>query len=82
MVLKEMLDITGKQKKRKERTTAVQKIAIKASIATVAAAAGVATGILLAPKSGRETREDLMQGCIHGLSRHTCFACEEKAVGR
>jgi hypothetical protein len=78
MALKDLLDLTGKEKLRKKRTKTVQTIAVGVGAVVAAAAAGVATGILIAPKPGRETREDLKQTCIHGMSRQTCCACESE----
>ncbi len=35
--------------------------------ATIAAAAGYVTGLLTAPKSGRETREEIKDVAVHGM---------------
>ena len=51
-------DILGKSKKKEKKNTA-KKVAIGASVGTVV---GLAAGALLAPKSGKETREDLAKG--------------------
>jgi gas vesicle protein len=59
MVLKNLLDMTGKEKKRKQRVKTAQMVALGVGVAAVTAAAGVATGILIAPKSGKETRKDM-----------------------
>lgn len=66
----------GKVKSREKRTKTAQRIAIGAGIATVAAATGIVTGILIAPKPGHEMREDLKKICIHGIARQGCCACE------
>lgn len=64
MTFLNLLDMTGKEKKRKARAITAQKIAIGVGIVTVAAATGVATGILIAPKSGKETREDMKKTAL------------------
>lgn len=56
MIFKELMDSIGKEKRRQKRVEAVQHYAKGMCIAV---ALGVATGILLAPKSGKETREDM-----------------------
>ncbi len=56
MILKDLLDSVSKEKRKKERVKTVQNWAVGMG---AAAAVGVATGILFAPKSGKETREDL-----------------------
>jgi hypothetical protein len=63
MALKDLLDITGKEKKRKQKVKTAKMIALGVGVAAVTAAAGVATGILIAPKSGKETWEDIRQTC-------------------
>jgi gas vesicle protein len=59
MVFKGLLDSINKEKKRKQTIQSVQQIAVGAGIVALAAAAGVATGVLIAPKSGKETRDDM-----------------------
>lgn len=59
MVFKDLLGMTAQDRKKKERAKAAGQIALGVGIAVIAAAAGVATGILIAPKSGKETREDM-----------------------
>ncbi len=56
MILRDLLDLVSKEKRRQERVKTAQKFAIGMG---VVAAAGVATGIIFAPKSGKETRKDL-----------------------
>jgi gas vesicle protein len=56
MILKDLLELINKEKRRKERVKAARKFAIGMG---VVATVGVATGIVFAPKSGKETREDL-----------------------
>ena len=56
MILKDLQDLVNKENKKKERAMAVQKFVIGMG---VVAALGVATGILFALKSGKETRQDL-----------------------
>jgi gas vesicle protein len=62
MILRNLLDLVSKEKRKKERVKAVQKFAV--GIGAVAAV-GVATGILFAPKSGKETREDLKKKAVY-----------------
>jgi len=56
MIIKELVDMVGKDRKKKERVRNTKKLAAGIGIA---AAAGVAAGILLAPQSGKETRDDI-----------------------
>ena len=54
MSMRNLLDLVSKEKIKKERKKAAQKFAVGMG---VVATAGVATGILYAPKSGKKTRE-------------------------
>jgi gas vesicle protein len=56
MILRDLLELINKEKRRKEKVKAARKFAIGMG---VVAAVGVASGIVFAPKSGKETREDL-----------------------
>ncbi len=56
MVLRDLLDVLSKERRRKQKIKAVQNIAVGVGIVT---AVSVATGVLFAPKSGKETREDI-----------------------
>ncbi len=56
MILRDLLDVLSKERRRKEKIEAVQNIAVGIGIVT---AVSVATGILFAPKSGKETREEM-----------------------
>jgi gas vesicle protein len=60
MFLEDSLDLVSKEKRKNESVKAAQKFAV-AAVATV----GVATGILFAPKSGKETREDLKEKAVN-----------------
>ncbi|MHB8064398.1 MAG: YtxH domain-containing protein [Ruminiclostridium sp.] len=62
MILRKLLDLVNKDKRKKERAKAVQKFAVGISTAAVA---GVAAGILFAPKSGKETRENLKKKAVN-----------------
>jgi gas vesicle protein len=62
MILRDLLDMVSKEKRKKERVKAAQKFAVGMG---VVAAVGVATGILFAPKSGKETREDLKKKSLN-----------------
>lgn len=56
MLIKDLLDISGKERKKKQRAQNAKKLAAGIGIA---ATVGVAAGILLAPKSGKEIRQDI-----------------------
>jgi gas vesicle protein len=56
MTIRHLLEMVNKDKRKKERVKAALEITIGMGIAT---ALGVAIGVLIAPKSGKETREDL-----------------------
>ena len=56
MILGDFLDLINKDKREKERIRTAQRFAVGIG---VVAAVGVATGIVFAPKSGKQTREDL-----------------------
>jgi len=62
MILRDLLDSLSREKKRKERVKAAQKIAL---VMGAVAAAGVATGIIFAPKSGKETRAVLKNAAVN-----------------
>jgi len=62
MSLRELIDLVSKEKRMRERTKAARKFAVGMG---VVAAAGVATGILFAPKSGKEMREDLKKKAVN-----------------
>ena len=61
MILRDLLDLVSNEKRKKERAKAAQKFAVGMG---VVATVGVATGILFAPKSGKETREDLKSKAV------------------
>jgi len=56
MKIREMLDKKLKEKQRKQRAKTTKKVVIGAVAGIVS---GVAGGILLAPKAGKEVREDI-----------------------
>lgn len=62
MILNDLVDLVGKKKRKKEGVKAAQRFALGMG---VVAAVGVTTGILLAPKSGKETREDLKKKVVN-----------------
>lgn len=62
MILRDLLDLVSKEKRKRARVKAVQKFAVGMG---VVAAVGVATGILFAPKSGKETLEDLKKKAVN-----------------
>ncbi len=55
MILKDLIELVSKERRRQESIKTAQKFAVGMGILT----AGVATGIIFAPKSGKATREDL-----------------------
>jgi len=61
MIIKDFLDKANKEKRRKERMKVAQNIAVGLG---VVATAGVATGILIAPESGKDTRENMKKKAI------------------
>ena len=78
MFLRDSLDLVSREKRKNETVKAAQKSAVgmgfvaAVGMGVVAAvgvslivAAGVATGILFAPKSGKETREDLKKKAVN-----------------
>lgn len=58
MFIKEILEGIGKEKRRNQRIQNAKRLAIGIG---AGAAAGFVAGILLAPKSGKETREDIKE---------------------
>lgn len=56
MTIKDILDKAGKSKKKSDPRKTAKNIAISASIGSLI---GLAAGILFAPKSGKQTREQL-----------------------
>lgn len=63
MSMKNFWDLVTQDKREQARAKAAKQIAVGVGVAVIAAAAGVATGILLAPKPGKETWEELKKGC-------------------
>jgi gas vesicle protein len=55
MIFKDLMDLVNKEKRQKER----EKVAKYAIGMAAVAAAGVVVGLMVAPKSGKETRESL-----------------------
>jgi len=64
MIIRDLLDLVRKEKRKRQRVKAAQKFAVGMG---VVAAAGVATGILFAPKSGKEAREDLKEEVVNSV---------------
>lgn len=62
MSLSNLLDLVSKEKIKKEREKAARKFAAGMGIVAVA---GVATGMLYAPKSGKETRENMRKKVVN-----------------
>lgn len=57
MIIRDLLDLVNKEKRRKERASTLKCIVGM----VVAVTAGVAVGILVAPMSGKETRDVLKE---------------------
>jgi|WetSurMetagenome_2_1015567.scaffolds.fasta_scaffold189412_1 gas vesicle protein len=57
MVTRDLLEDAAREKRKKEGIQFIQQVAVGMNTLAVA---GVATGILIAPKSGKATLEDLM----------------------
>ncbi|MCM1567698.1 YtxH domain-containing protein [Dehalobacter sp. 4CP] len=64
MIFKDLLLLVNKEKRERERVKAAQKIAVGMGAAV---AVGVATGILFAPKSGKETRRNIKNNAINAV---------------
>ena len=62
MILEDLRNLVSKERRRKERLKAARKLAVGMG---VVAAAGVATGMLFAPKSGKETRKILKHKAVN-----------------
>ena len=62
MIFKDLLDSVNKEKRRRERAKVAKKVAVGMGIV---ATIGVATGILIAPKSGKETRKDMKNKVVN-----------------
>jgi len=62
MILNDLIDLVSKEKRKKERVKVAQKLAVGMG---VVAAVSVTTGILFAPKSGKETRECLKKKAVN-----------------
>jgi gas vesicle protein len=61
MFLRDLLALVSKEKRNRERVKAAQKFVVGMGVAAV----GVVSGILFAPKSGKETREDLKKKVVN-----------------
>src|SRR5665647_677933 len=70
MTIRHLLDMVNRDKRKKERVKAALEISIGMGIATFL---GVAIGVLIAPKAGRETRKDLKLKAEHAVDaiKHT-----------
>jgi gas vesicle protein len=64
MIIRDLLDAVNQEKRKKEREKAAKKFAVGMG---VVAAAGVTTGLLLAPKSGKEIREGMKKKAIDAV---------------
>lgn len=64
MIIRDLLDLASKEKRKKERIKSAQKIAVGMSAVAVA---GVATGILIAPKLGKSTWGDFTRKALNAV---------------
>ncbi len=64
MSIRNLLDMVSKEQRKKEKEKAAQKFAVGMSVVAVA---GVATGMLIAPKSGKETRENMKIKAVNAV---------------
>lgn len=69
MILKDFLELVNKAKKKRQHMETAKKVAVYAGIAAGVAAVGVAAGVLLAPKAGKETREDWKKKVSDAVSK-------------
>ncbi len=79
MSLRDIIINANKEKERRKRIEATKRIATGA---TVGISLGLALGVLFAPKSGKETREDIKEG-LHSAKDSLAEASKtikEKAV--
>jgi gas vesicle protein len=65
MIFGDLLDLVNKEKRKRERVNTARKVAVGIG---VVAAVSAAAGILLAPKSGRETREDIGKNAVNAVA--------------
>ena len=77
MKIKELLSLVSKEQRKQEKMKAAKKVALGMGIV---AAAGVATGILLAQKSGKETRNIMRNKAVNtfGTIKYTIQKSAEK----
>lgn len=64
MILNDLLDLVNKEKRKRERVKTAQRFAIGMGVMT---AVGGATGILFAPKSGKEIRKEMKKKAINTI---------------
>lgn len=62
MNLRDLLDLVNKEKRKRERVKIAQKVVAGIGVVTVV---GVATRIIFAPKSGKETREGMRKIAVN-----------------
>ena len=70
MNLKDLQAMINKERRKKDRAIAMRKFAAGMGILIGGIALGVVTGIMIAPKSGKETREDVKKvaaNAAHGI---------------
>jgi len=65
MIFRDLLDLVSKEKRKRESAKAVKKFAVGMGIV---ATVGVATGILFAPKSGKEIRENMKNNAVNTVN--------------
>lgn len=77
-----LLDSIKEARKKKERAKKIKSAKKLATAATVGSAAGAIAGLLLAPKSGKETRQDIAKNVKIASEnvRSSAVNVKEKAV--
>ena len=75
MAIMDVFDKVKKQRKKAEQKKALKNVAVGAALG---ATVGAVAGVLLAPKSGKETREDLANATKEGIEKAKVKAEEAK----
>lgn len=68
MIIRDLLNLAISEKKKRSKKARSQKLVVGIGAATTAAAIGVVTGILIAPRSGKETRANLRKKSIKSVA--------------
>jgi gas vesicle protein len=68
MIIRDLLYLASAGKRKNARKASVQRLTVGLCVVTTAAALGVVTGILVAPRSGEETRAGLKKGAVKSVA--------------